>query len=353
MFDFTTVCREFRGLVERRREVFMFLGTAFAALGLFLQNALQGGLPPSMAAISDHLFAFYAAVLMILSLILSLRMAKLHSGIVINGIFFAHLMQKQNFTGKPNIERSGRHNFFSVSFLQFVLVNLISAFSTTILLFSLHVMPTIALLSGAGIFLLWLLLYLYFHMTGKRYAIQRITGDESPTPTHEEWEDHISQCLQQSTQALLAEVAFAGLMVFSAFEALSGLGQIKAGKLEFAAEDVLLFGPIAFTIFMVTVCTFQLVIYIRTYVAIGKFCLSLDPNDRPYRPLQLSDSFLGYVTLAALFAVSFHMLVVVMIPTVNDDSSLHLMMDLIAFGVALLVYQITLIILAWLRHRRT
>src|ERR1700730_14430327 len=107
MIDFTTVSREFRGLVERRRELFTFLGSVFAAMGLFLQNTLQGGLPASLGQIQQHVFAFYALMLMVLSLILALRMATLHGGMVLNGILYARLMQEQDFTRKGNPLRAG------------------------------------------------------------------------------------------------------------------------------------------------------------------------------------------------------------------------------------------------------
>ena len=83
MIEFRTVTREFRSLVSRRRELFTFLGSVFAALGIFLQNALQGGLPPSLGAIGRHVFAFYALMLMVPSLLLALRSAlayRRHSG---------------------------------------------------------------------------------------------------------------------------------------------------------------------------------------------------------------------------------------------------------------------------------
>ena len=92
MIDFSTVTREFRSLIGRRRELQTLLGSVFAGLGIFLQNSLQGNLPTSLGGIQRHLFAFYAIMLMVPSLILALRMARLHGGLVLNGILFAHLM---------------------------------------------------------------------------------------------------------------------------------------------------------------------------------------------------------------------------------------------------------------------
>src|SRR5262249_23202616 len=158
---FTTVTREFRSLVERRRELLTFLGSAFAALGLFLRNVLSGGLPPSLAQIERHGFAFYAFVLMVLSLILALRLARLHGCMVINGVLYARLMQEQDYTphmGDP--KRAARHNLFGASFLQFILVDLIAGFSAAILCLSLSVHLILSIGLGIIVGVIWLLLYL-------------------------------------------------------------------------------------------------------------------------------------------------------------------------------------------------
>ncbi len=81
MIEFQTVTKEFRSLVSRRRDLLIFLGSVFAVLGIFLQNTLAGSPPPPLAEIEEHLFRFYAAMLMVPSLILALRMARLHGGV--------------------------------------------------------------------------------------------------------------------------------------------------------------------------------------------------------------------------------------------------------------------------------
>ena len=40
----------------------------------------------------EHLFAFYALVLLVLSLVISLRLARLHGGMILNGVLYARLM---------------------------------------------------------------------------------------------------------------------------------------------------------------------------------------------------------------------------------------------------------------------
>src|SRR5262249_15653566 len=111
MIEFQTVSREFRSLVRRRHALYMFLGSTFAALGIFLQNALHGDLPESLRAIETHLFAFYALVLLVPTLALALRMGRMHAGMIINGVLYARLMQDQDFTAKPDPKRAARHNW--------------------------------------------------------------------------------------------------------------------------------------------------------------------------------------------------------------------------------------------------
>src|SRR5213080_4914702 len=109
MIEFPIVSREFRSLIGRRRELQTLLGSVFAGLGIFLQNTLQGGLPDSLGAIRRHVFAFYAVMLMAPTLILALRMARIHGGLVLNGILMAQLTQGQSFTKPLNVRTAARH----------------------------------------------------------------------------------------------------------------------------------------------------------------------------------------------------------------------------------------------------
>jgi len=343
MIDFTNVSREFRGLVERRRELFTFLGSVFAAMGLFLQNTLQGGLPASLASVQQHIFAFYALVLMVLSLILALRMAKLHGGMVLNGILFARLMQEQTFARKGDPVRAARHNWFGVSFLQFVLVDLIAGFSATILAIALSSPFWPAFCWGAGVFILWVLLYLRFHHRSAKFAFQKIATEPCTPFDRTEWEGHISSSLQQANQGMIAEIAFAGLMVFSVFEALSGIGKIHAAKTDLATDLVKMHGPLVYSILLVVTCVLELIIYLRVRVAAGTFCVQLDPTDRPFRPLRLTDSLLGYFVVAFLFAISIHVFCILLLPGLDQEPGIMVGIDAIAFVAAVSAEQITLV----------
>ena len=117
MLDFTNVTREIRSLIARRRELLTFLGTVFAVMGLFLQNVLQENMPEPYTKIREHGFAYYAFLLMVPSLILALRLARLNAGMTLNGMMYQRLMQEQDFTRKAtpeSVRRAGRLNIFGV-----------------------------------------------------------------------------------------------------------------------------------------------------------------------------------------------------------------------------------------------
>src|SRR5579885_1819221 len=132
MIEFTAVSREIRSVLSRRRELLTFLGSVFAALGIFLQNLLGGSLPESLKSLERHTFAAYALLLLVPALLLALRLAKLNAGMTLNGILYARLMQEQGFTDKAGPDatrRAGRVNVFGVSFLMFVLADLLAGFA--------------------------------------------------------------------------------------------------------------------------------------------------------------------------------------------------------------------------------
>jgi hypothetical protein len=351
MIEFPTVAREFRSLIERRRELFTFLGSVFAAMGLFLRNILEGNLPPALAGITQYAFTFYALVLMVLSLLLSLRLARLHGGLVLNGVLYARLMQEQDFTAKGDPKRAARHNFLGVSFLQFLLADLVAAFSAAILALALHVAVSAAVLLGVGVFVLWIVLYNHFHDRAARFALDKIFRDTCAPFRKQDWEEHVSACLEQANRGLIAEIAFAGLIVFSVFESLSSLGKISASQTtELSTETVKEHGPLIFTILMMVTCLLELIIYLRVRVAIGDFSLQLDPTDLPFRPLRLTDSLLGYLVLAFLFCVTLYILLIVVAPGLQQTPWVLFGINAAVLVVAVLAEQITLVVAG--RRRR-
>lgn len=342
MIDFNTVTREFRSLVDRRRELQTFLGSGFAAMSLVLGNALEGKFPPALKSLQEHLFAFYALVLLVLSLIIALRLAKLHAGMVLNGVLYAHAMQSQEFTRRPDPARAGRHNLFGVSFVQFVLINAIAGFSAAVLAAALDATIAISAAIGGATFLVWLTLYFRAHHRAVAFARAKAAQESCSPVTEGEWREHVSLSLQQANHGLIAEIAFAGLMVFSCFGALSSLGKIEADRTDLTADVVRRFGPICFAALMLTTCLFELLISLRIRVAVGRFSLQLDPSDRPFRPMRLTDSLLGYLLLAFLVGISLHVLLVQLVPQLPMTTLLAI--DGGAIAVAVLIEQWTLIL---------
>jgi len=339
MIDFTAVSRELRSIFSRRREILTFLGSTFAALGLFLQNVLHGDLPPSLKALEVHTFAAYSVMLLVPSLILALRLAKLNAGITINGILFSRLMQSQDFAPKGTMPaRAPGPNVFGVSFQMFLLADLLAGFAATLLGLSLGRDMLQAILLGTAVVLAWVLLYLYFHYRAASFALRKSATDTCTAFTREQWETHQSGSLEDANHDMINILALVGLFVFSSFEGLSGLGKVTTST-ELSPEDVRDHAPTAYAGLMALTCVMGLIAYLRLRLAAGYRSLELDPTDRPFRPLRLTDSLLGYMLLAFLFALSVHML---LIPRLSER--LVLMIDVICFGVAVLAEQISLVI---------
>ena len=346
MIDFTTVSGEFRSLVVRRRELQTLLGSVFAGLGVFLQNALHGDIPPSLGTIARHPFAGYAVLLMVPCLLLSLRMARLHGGMVLNGILYARLMQDQDFTRPGSPARAARLNVFGVSFVQFLLADLLAAFSTTMLALAFHAEPPLALGLGAVVALAWMGLYLRFHRRAAAFAMRKIEADACAPFTRNEWEGHVAASLEEANLGMLNDLTFAGLIVFSVFEVLSGLGHIEAGPgVDLAPARIQQYGPVAYATLMLVTCLTGLVSYARVRVAIGTFSLQLDPTDDPFRPLRLTDSLLGYLLMAFLFVVSLHLILTLTVPALVARPALLLAIDGAALLLAVAAEQVTLVVM--------
>jgi hypothetical protein len=267
-------------------------------------------------------------------------MARLHGGMVLNGVLYARLLQAQGLKGDP--DRAARHNLFGVSFLQFVLAELLAGFSAAVLLLSLDQQLPVALGAGAGLFVLWMILYFRFHAKAARFAREKAAGDPPGPVVPEALKEHVSQSLHQANHGMITELAFAGLIVFSCFGALSGLGKIEADRTDLTPDFVKANGPIWFAGLMSVTCLFELTITLRVRVAIGKFSLQLDPTDRPFRPLRLTDSLLGYLLLAFLFAVSLHVLLLQLLPEL--PLRIVIGVDAAAWLAAVLVEQLTLVV---------
>ncbi len=352
MIDFTAVTREIRSLLSRRRELLTLLGSVFAAMSLFLQNVLKGELPQSLSSMQGHVFASYAMLLLVPTLLLALRLAKLNAGMTLNGILYARLMQEQDFTAKAGpeaIPRAARVNPFGVSLLMFILAALLAGFAAGLLDLSLSVTPVWAApIVGGGVTLGGLVAYYYFHRQGVAYALNRIAKDPCGPFDRNQWEVHLTDTLRDGNQDMNTILALVGLIVFSAFGGITGLGTVKNDvKIDLPSEQVLGYGPTAYGLLMAVTCFMGLATYIRLRIAIGVRSLQIDPSDRPFRPLKLTDSLLGYMLLAFLFVVSLHFLLFPHLP-----EPVLLVVDGGAFALAILAEQLALVIGGRIYHSK-
>lgn len=313
MIDFTVVTGEFRSLVGRRRALLTYLGSIFAGLGIFAQNVLQGHLPPALQLLERHLFAAYGSTLLVVSAVLALRVAKLHAGMTREGILYARLLQEQEFTPAGNPVAAARHNFAGVSFLMFLLAALLGGFSAVLLGLACALPAAVAALAGVAALLSLGAAYAYLHAQGAREGLAAIAGASCAPYDRDEWQAHVAASLDDVNQDMLGILGFVALVVFSAFEGISNLGAISASP-DLSRELVVTNGPLVFCLLMAVVGHVGLLIHLRLRLAQGHFSLQLDGQDRPFDPLRLTDSFLGYALLAFLSAVALFVLVSVVAP---------------------------------------
>jgi hypothetical protein len=370
MLDYTNVTREIRSVVDRRRELLTFLGTVFAAMSLFMQDVLQESLPPPYDKIVEHGFVYYSLLLMVPSLILALRLARLNAGLTLNGILYQRLMQDQDFTRKAtteSLQRAGRLNPFGVGFLMSLLADVIAGFSAALLVVALGgighlpaqvdtgagvphrfrlllrlltVLPMPALV-GAGVVVLWVLLYIYYHNRAVTFALRKISAETCRPFTRVEWEEHQAGSLEDGNKDMIAILAVVGLIAFSAFESLGSLGKVTGKDVNVSLESVKTYGPVVYGLLMAVTCLFGMLTYIRLRIAIGQRSLDMDPTDQPFRPLRLTDSLLGYMLLSFLFVVSVHFL---LYEFLHEQLALLLSIDVAVFVLAILVEQVTLVV---------
>jgi hypothetical protein len=368
MLDYTTVTREIRSLISRRRELLTFLGTVFAALSVFLQNALEGGLPPALRSFYDHLFAVYALLLMVPCLILALRLARLSNGMTLNGILYQRLMMEQDFTKKATAEsmqRAGRINFFGVSFLMFVLAVVIAAFSAVLFGLALagdvelrqgyawvaSAAPWLSFAIGVLIVASWIALYVWYNHRVQQFAFHKAAAEPIQPFGREEWEAHSAGSLEDANHDMITVLALVGLIVFAAFEGLSALNKVSQPGKTFVVKDadvIIFYGPLVYSLLTTVTCFFGMATYIRLRIAVGQRSLELDPTDHPFKPLRLTDSFLGYLLLDFLLVVSLHCLAASIINLAGQDAGQYwvplVALDVLAFILVAAAEQVTVVI---------
>jgi hypothetical protein len=339
MIEFTTVSNEFQSLVARRGALVTFLGSMFAAMGILLRNIAGGSLPPALKGLESHAFALFAVLLLVPSLIIALRIARLASGMTIQGILYARLTQEQSFAARRDPQRAARLNVLGVSFLSFVIADLIAGFSAALLALALDYPPWVAAVLGAGFVIVWLALYLRYHRRAGQFALAKVASEPCAPYTRDDWLEHLTGSMQEANKGMITDIGFVGLMMFSGIEGMSGLGSLKQGGLDLIAQDVQRHGPAVYAGLMVVVGFFGLLINLRVRLAIGGFSLALDPTDRPFRPFRMTDSLLGYLLLAFLFAVAVHLL---LYPYLSEQPFVLLGVDVAVLLVCLAAEQLTI-----------
>jgi hypothetical protein len=345
MLDFTNVTREIRSVVARRRELLTFLGSVFAAMGLFLQDVLQQNMPEPYDKIIRHGFAYYALLLLVPSIIIALRLARLNAGLTLNGILYQRLLQEQDFRPKAtpdSLRRAGRLNVFGVGFLMSFLTDIIAGFAAGLLVLALGQPAWWASLVGAGVVLAGVLFYLYFHHRAVSFALRKAASETCAPFTQVMWEEHQAGSMEDGNHDMIAILALVGLIVFSAFQGLSGLGRVaSAEQPDVRIEYVKPYGPLVYGSLMAVTCLLSMVTYIRLRLAIGHRSLDLDPTDRPFRPFRTTDSLLGYMLLSFLFVVSVHFL---LFEALHEQHGLLLAIDAAVFVLAIAAEQVSLVI---------
>ncbi|KOR29436.1 hypothetical protein TI03_02325, partial [Achromatium sp. WMS1] len=247
----------------------MFLGSLFVALSLFLDNLLHGGLPPALAGIEKHAFFNYSVMLLIPTLLIALRVMRLHSGMTINGIFYSQILNKH---GNNNVNPllASKLNWTGISTGLFLLTVLNATLAATLFALSLKSGWAIATIVGIVFATGLLTLFLLNHQYAKQFALNHIKQATVETFSMEDVEDHHAQSLQDANQDMIGITAFAGLILFSVLESLSGLGGIEeAYRGDIAASDVTFFGPFIYVALALVTTTVGALMYRRLAVAAG------------------------------------------------------------------------------------
>jgi hypothetical protein len=351
VLDFGRVSRELRSVVARRRELILFLGSLFAGMGIYIQNVLDKKLPPSLAMLERSAFLTFSVGVLIPSVIVALRLAKLHSGMIINGVFFSKLRQHAS-QSPSDLSRAGRLNWMGVSTQFFAWTAVLAGFSAGLLALSLRSNWSIVGFSSVGTFALLLSAFLNIHRRARKFATGYAVVATCESYSSEELEDHLAESMKDGNHDMLACISFVGLMVFSIFQAMSGLGDVKSTGTELSRELLRDQGVMYLSALLLVTTLIGLVVYLRLLISIGNFSLLLDPTDRPFRLFKLTDSFLGYCLLVFFLALSVHVLAVPLLPKETTDLSAAWLCDAAAAGLTLLVYALVVLVAAWRVHTR-
>lgn len=339
--DFSTISHEFRSVVARRRDLMLFLGSLFAAMGLFLQKILDGELPPGLKSLELSAFFVHSILVLVPTVLIALRLAKLHTGLTINGVFYRRAVQeiRDGRRRKTDVRASARLNPFGVSTALFLLASFLASGESALLALSLH-RPTIqAAAIGVAVFFIMVAVLLRMHQNAAQFALSAVENCRVEPLTGEDDEEHLAGSRDDANHDLISTISFLGLMLFSSLECISGLAKVGAAQLDLASVDVQTYGPLVYNIVLLVTCVASLLIYLRLAVSIAEMSIQLDPTDTPFRAFKLTDTVLGYWIVVFFFAVAVHLAAV---PQFDPGSRTPWMIDGAAVLTAVLLYPLRL-----------
>jgi hypothetical protein len=254
-------------------------------------------------------------MLLIPSVIIVLRIMKLHSGMTINGVFYHHILATNGDKSSDPIKAS-RLNWSGVSTGLFLLTVLDASLAAVLFALSLHLVWIQAVSIGVGCMIVLIAVFMRNHKRAAHFAMSKIKQVVVEKLTSEELEIHLSQSLQDANQDMIAITAFVGLILFSVMENLSGLGSIQNYQGDITVTDILNFGPTVYATLALITAIVGTWTYRRLAVAAGELSLKLDPTDDPFNVLKMTDTFLGYLMLCTLFGIALHLVTFV---ALNDN----------------------------------
>ncbi|KOR29693.1 hypothetical protein TI04_07990 [Achromatium sp. WMS2] len=306
----------------------VFLGSVFVGLSLYLNNLLHGGLPPALANMGKHAFLIYSILLLILSVILAMRIIKLHGGMTINGVFYSKIILEHG-DSKADPIKASYLNWSGVSTGLFLLTAVDAALAAMLCALAIKLVWISAAITSVGVGLILLGLFLRNHHGSRTFALEYISNAVIEPVHSEEIEDHLAHSLQDANQDMIGITGFVGLILFSVMENLSGLGDISGYKYDIAASQITSHGPLVYSTLALITAVVGTITYRRLAVAAGELSLKLDSTDNPFSPMRLTDTALGYLMLCVLYGISLHLLVYTIIGAGNIVWSLEVLLNFV------------------------
>lgn len=305
MVAIRNIGREFRSLVYRRRLQMTYLASAYAALSYSLQSALHGGLPRQFGKLEGHLFAVHAGLLAILGIIMALREARLHGGMMLNGSLYWGLLGQQGMIAPPSTTIFSAPHMFGVSGVMLAIAGSIASGSLCVCALAVGIPLWVAVVSAGAV----LMVLGWIQRRSEREAVDRARRQLQTETLEgfsvEEWHDHVLGSLDDVNQDMLTLIVLASLTTFAGLQNIAALGNMPAEmRSEFDVVALMAYAPIVYSGLMLVTVLLCVMGYLRLRIAMGDLSLQLDPWDTPFRAGHMTDSLLGYMLLSLLLSVA-------------------------------------------------